>query len=322
MSSTPSRPAPLQLGTTLVGVHRGGQFHLNALAELATELPDATPMVRLIDALPGRAEVGALQVTDSGGQAHPVTARLEEVLPDLAESHEPVILAVDSPRTVAVALRTAELRDRWLFAYQLVRPPLGGLMSLRGVFAPGETAWREETAELVATLADFTTDRGAAFVMGEESRSADRASEPRHRAGMARHLKSALKRMVAGRPPESAPLTLSLDGLGDVPLCVTRDESFSSEPLALAQRALTRLRVPLTRGSEFAIAELSAADDGMRFSQWRLRTDGRLMARGRHVLDSTSVALAIAKSQAAEQAERERLARRTITRLNPVDVTD
>ena len=86
----------------------------------------------------------------------------------------------------------------------------------------------------------------------------------------------------------------------------------------MGQQLLAETPLALVRGSMMAIAEVT--DEGLRVHVLRLRTDGRLMVRGRHALDTEALTLA-ASQLAAEQAE-ERQRRLTVSRSNAVDITD
>jgi hypothetical protein len=305
----------LIVGVTIAGAHRGARHHAAAVRELAEELPASRHLIRLIDAAPQRALRLASEVTENGGHGFALEARLEEALPVLGTSHEPLILAVDSPRTAAMALLAPETRERWVFAYSLMRLP-SGLLSLRGAVPPGESHWREQTVALLSELADVSAERGAEYVLGAKATSAARAGEARHRGSMAQHLKRHLRRVVAELPLEGPSLTLSDDGLSELPLFVVSRESWQ-DPAALGRQVLAEQRVPLPRGQDFAVCE---AAQGLRFHLLRHRSDGKLMVRGRHMLDVAALRRAAAAAEAAAEAERQ--ARRTLSLTNPADVTD
>lgn len=308
------RSRELLIGVSLIGANRGGQHQLAAVCSLAKEFPEGRAAVRVVDPLPPRAFRLAEQVTAEGGMGIAVQARLEDVLPALAESAEPLVLAVDKPSTMATALLAPETQERWVFPYALLRPPAGELLSLRGVIPPGESRWREETARLLNALDSAVAGRGAEYAIGERAPSAARAREPQHRASMAEHLKRNLRKLLVGLAPESPPLTLSTDGATEMPLLVVAGEERWQEPRALAARILAAPPIPLTRGTELAVAEVV---DGIRIHRLQMRSDGReLMVRGRHALDTESLRLALAR------AEEERLARATLSPANGFDFTD
>lgn len=314
--STADRDArQLVLGASLVGANRGGRHHIRALAELAAETQATRFLVRTIDAVAERADVAARLVEAWGGEAVAVHARLEEVLPELAKSTEPLVAAIDSPKDSATALRAPETNTRWVFPYSLLRLPGGTLLSLRGAIPPGDSVWRHQTVALLESLAPVTAERGAAFVIGARATSAARIGEARHRAGMAEHLKSRLRKIVAGLAPEGAPLTISSDGLSEHPLLVAASATWQ-DSLALGSRVLAQAPIVIPRGSAFAVGEVNPA--GLRLHFFTQRTDGTgLLVRGRHALDTAAL-----RQAAAAHAERERRARLTLSRLNPVDITD
>lgn len=319
MSTESTAPTALVVPATIVGSHRGAHHHVAALRELAAELPDAELAIRPIDPRPGRVETIARVVEAYGGKAFPVRARFEDMLPALGETSEPLVLATDSAATGATALVAAETQARWVFLYQLIRLPVAGeLLSLRCAIPPGESLWRERTAALLDDLQEFGSSRGAEFVIGERARSSARAAEPRHRAGMANHLKGCMRKIIAGLRPEVAPVTVSEDGITAMPLLISRRRDFWQEPLAMGQQLLAETPLALTRGSMMAIAEATA--EGLRVHALRLRTDGRLMVRGRHALDTEALTLAVSQIAAEQAAERQR--RRTVSRTNAVDLTD
>lgn len=311
--SQEEQPTEQLVGISLVGANRGGQHHLMAVSSLVGEFPGARAAVRVIDPLPPRAQALAERVTAEGGIGVALQARLEEALPVLAESTEPLVLAVDTPRTIATALLAPETQERWVFPYALLRPPSGELLSLRGVIPPGDASWRTSTAALIMALDSAVSGRGAEYAIGSQAPSAARVREPQHRASMAEHLKRNLRKLLAGLAPESAPLTLSIDGVSEMPLLVMASETWQ-EPRALALRTRAAPPVPLTRNAELALAETTP--DGIRIHRFRVRTNGQLMVRGRHALDTESLRLALAR------AEEERLARATLNRSNALDITD
>jgi hypothetical protein len=135
---------------------------------------------------------------------------------------------------------------------------------------------------------------------------------------MATHLKGCMRKVISGLRPEVAPVTVSEDGITAMPLLISRRRGLWQEPLAMGQQLLAEMPLALTRGSTTAIAELT--DEGLRVHVLRLRTDGRLMVRGRHALDTEALTLAASQLAAEQAAERQR--RLTVSRANAVDITD
>lgn len=321
MSAENLSSTALVLPVSIAGANRGALHHVRALQELAAELPDAALAIRKIDPMPGRVESAARIVEAHGGKAFPVRARLEDMLPVLAESREPLVIATDRPKTGATALTAPETLGRRVFVYEVLRLPAAGqILSLRCAIPPGESLWRERTAEMLRSLDEFTTSRGAEFVIGERARSAHRVAEPRHRFGMAAHLKGCMRKIIAGLEPEVPPVTISEDGISEMPLLIAPPNELFQEPLATAQALIAASPISLTRGSLVALCQ--STPEGLRFDVLRLRTNGQLMVRGRHALDTDALHRAAAEVAAEQEAERQRLARRTLSRGNAADVTD
>lgn len=314
MSVSETAPKELVLGATLVGANRGGLHHVAALQSLAAEYPHARQLVRVIDAVHLRAERLAADITAAGGHGIAVEARLEDILPALAASHEPLILATDSPGTDADALHSPETAERWVFPYVLVHLPSKQLLSLRGAIPPGDSSWRDETAALLLALSGISARRGGSFAVGEHASSAARALEPRHRASMAEHLKQRLRKVIAGLPLEGAPLTVSVDGVSELSLFVTAHDTWE-DPLLLGRRVTETGSLVLPRNQSFSIAETTP--EGVRFHFLQRRSNGGLLVRGRHAFDTE----ALRRESTAEENERRRQAA-ALTRLNPVDTTD
>ncbi len=326
---TNKRIAPKAKSTVTVlngGAHRGAERNLDALLDW-NQLSSRHALVpRYVDPVPGRAAALADRARERGLAAESIEGRIEEEVRELPEGTEPLILNLDRADTIAEVLRTTEGTARTTLGYLLVKLPTTELWALRFAIAPRDTEARSMARRLFTAIANITAPRGSSFVVGERAESAHVAAEPRFRAWMAAHTKENLGRVVAGLPPDGWPLEATTDGSTSRPMVVVEGNAWR-DPAVLARELVAAPPVPLIRGEDFVIAEITP--EGVRLHTVRLRlTDGDIRVTGllavtRDVLPSPvpeSRSLSDAASVRATAIERSE--RTTATRLNPLYTTD
>jgi hypothetical protein len=278
-----------------------------------------------VDPVPQRANQLVVAARERGIAAKSVEGRLDEVLAMPVMINMPIIISVDNAAAIASALDVINLRERPVLIYFLVRMPNEQLLGVRAVLQDGDEAVQRLGAEFFKNLAFVTARSGAAAVLGDGGRPEHIMLEAVYRAWFANHMHSNVTKIIAHTRPENDPLEVTLDGQTTMMLMLKDSTTGWSDPSALARHVVEQPSSPITRGRDFAVAEIGR--DSIRFHIVRLRaTDGKPAIGAAAVVDLD--AYRAADVERRERARRELLAaveraeRETISRRRPVFTTD
>lgn len=243
-----------------------------------------------VDASPGKATALTAEAVREGVPAEALEARIEDVLAAGLDgcSTSPVILNLDRPSAIAVALRAAGARTQAVLGYLLVVTPSRELLGIRIVLAATEGDHALGVARFFDALAAVTARSGASWIVGERGEPAHRAIEPVYRDWFAEHFAKNFGKLVGGLEPESSPIEITRDGRRSLAAVITESENGWREPAVLAEEVAANPPLPLLRGEDFAILECGT--DGVRIHIVRLRvTDGRLAVFGTTAIDPKAI---------------------------------
>lgn len=318
-SSTRSS-APL----VVAGAHRGARLMQPTISAFNRTSDRFVLVPTYVDPLPDRAAALARSAGEQGVEARAIEAHIEEVL-GRAEARAPIVLSVDTARTIANVLRDVELDAHPVLIYFLVRMPNLQLLGLRATLQADDEPLRDLACEFFDRLSFVTTRSGASAILGGQGRAEHIAVEPLYRRWFADHMVQNLPRVVVGVQPENDPFEITLDGHTTMSLMLRRSAETWADPLEIATEMVREPQNPIHRGRDFGVAE--TGPDGIRLHTVRIRaTDGRVAVRAAAVIDEREYVTA--EQERLERARREavealRVAeRQTLSRTRPVYTTD
>lgn len=332
---TMTRRAPGETERTTIlvrnaGAGRGARLMQTAVADWNGVSSRAEIQLQYADPVPQRAMTLVHEARTRGITAQAIESKIEDVLMTEGDAETaPVLLNIDRPQAIGVALSAAATRPRPILGYLLMRMPAGELFGLRFVVQAGDATSKRQGAEFFGKLAQVTARAGSSYVVGAEGRSEHLAIEPVYRDWFGRHMQENVGKIVAGLEPDANPFELTPDGRTTLPLQIVSGSNIWRDPIELARSVAASPTTPLVRGEDFVVGEVGP--DGIRLHQVRLRmTDGRLALRGTAVFDLASMeAAAIERERLViEQRARElaeviaRASRETLLRTRPVFTTD
>src|ERR1700686_167288 len=326
--STPSKetqPQKARVEVLTAGANRGARLMQPAFAEFNRASNRFTLSTVYADPVPDRAASLVRLATSRGIPARGIAARIEEVLPSREFKDLPLILSVDNPETSATALETAKLAERPVLIYFLIRLPNDELLGLRAVLQRGDEEHQKVGARLFRRMAAVTARSGAARVFGAEGRPEHLTLEPTYRQWFADHMNANLTKIVAKIRPQSDPFEVTTDGRTTMSLLMRESPDGWTDPSVLARDVIERPTDPITRGHDFAIAEIGP--DGIRFHIARMRAlDGKAAINAAAVVDPNAYEVAdVARRERAERETQEalqRAERHSVSRTQPVFTTD
>lgn len=307
------------------GAHRGARLMQPAFEEFNRASTRFTLVPVYADPVPERASELARMASERGLATRGIEARVEDVLAERTLTRQPLVVSVDAPETIASVLETADLRERPILVYLLVRLPSEELMGVRAVLGDGDEDAQRSGAHLFRRLAEVTARSGAATVLGERGRPEHRAIEPRYRRWFADHMKANLTKVIARTRPENDPFEISLNGEQTMALMVRDSERGWADPATLAREAIELPTTPVVPGRDFAVAEIGTG--GLRVHIARVRAlDGKPAIRAAAVVDPEAYRAADEERRARAVREAasalERANRQMLSRTRPVFTTD
>lgn len=305
---TPSSPALLVAG--------GGDGFTKCLPALASGLGATTRQhvaIALAEPVPQKAEQAIRLGAEVGLTVTPYVGLAEGAVCDRVGGVSPIVAFLDATESIRRIFTAPAAENRAVFVY-LVLLIGETLFALRMIFTPARDAIaRREGTLLFERLQPYLLPTGRSGIFGAGMRSAFRLVEPLLRRWMAEHLAANLPKVLAGLPPTSAPVEVTLDGRRTMPLVIAHHPG-GFRPLAeLASSVLDGGQVPLRKGEDVAVAELGTA--GVHFHIFPTRgTEGR---------PSTARGVAVGPSASAVTLE---LLKRTVTlevnARNAASITD
>lgn len=284
-TKTPIRPRTRR---TLLnpGANRGARENIKALRVFNRTSTAALLETTYVDPIPGRAEETAELARREGVPAVAIEATGAEVLDDTPGALQ--LANVDTPPALSELLDLAGARGIASLAYLMMTAGNGRLAGLRLALPAGATAQREDAVTLLRALGAVTARSGSRALFGEEARNTHHLSEPLIRDAFARHTETELARLSAGVTPEHAPIDLTFDGRASLPVLVVRRPTFG-EPGDVIEAAAANPSVPLRRGTNFLVAEVTDGE-GIRLHEARRRlVDGRLAVRAATTIDERGI---------------------------------
>jgi hypothetical protein len=310
------------------GANRGARENRTAFADFNRDSTQAVIEPRYVDTVPGRAAAFAEESRVMGIFSRALEGRVEDiVLAEKGTSNDPIILNLDRASAIANVLRTTASAGRPTLGYLLLKLPSERLWAVRFVLEADNDGARLAAIAFFERLAEVSERNTSSSVLGEQADPAHLLIEPRIREWFAEHTKANLAKLVAGVEPATNTFEVT-NGHDTLPLIISvRDEW--SEPLALAEEVLANPSIPIRRGMQFVLAEVTG--EGIRFHEVRRRTDDRLTVGRAEVIDRNTMAARIqAEEEAASREEQRRQAqealaravRETLSRRNPVQTTD
>lgn len=330
----PVPPAKRILRPINGGANRGARRNRTAFLEFNRDSNQATIEPKYVDVAPGRAFDFIRDSLESGLFARAIEGRVEDiVLAERGMSTDPIILNLDRASALANVLRTTAESGRPTLGYLLLKLPSGRLWAVRFVLEPcndvepGNDGARASAIAFFERLADVSERNTSNAVVGDDADPEHRLLEPRIREWFVEHTKTNLAKIVAGVEPASNTFEVT-NGHDTYPLIISLQQSWV-DPLVLAESVLENPVIPIRRGMQFVLAEVTPS--GIRFHEVRRRTDDRVTVGGAEVIDRAAVAArAEAQAQLARREEERRVAREalakatreTLSRRNPVMTTD
>jgi hypothetical protein len=323
--SNEMQPQRERVEVLTAGANRGARLMQPAFQEFNRASSRFTLSPVYADPVPDRAASLVREATTRGIPARGVEARVEEVLPSREFKHLPLILSVDNPEAIATALETAVLAERPVLIYFLIRLPNEELLGFRAVLQRGDEEHQKVGARFFRRLAQVTARSGAAAVLGAGGRPEHLALEPTYRQWFADHMNANLTKIVAKIRPESDPFEVTTDGQTTMTLLMRESPDGWSDPSVLARDVVERPTDPISRGHDFAVAEIGP--DGIRFHIARMRAlDGKPAINAAAVVDPNAYEAAdVARRERAERETQEalqRAERHSVSRTQPVFTTD
>lgn len=307
------------------GANRGARMMQPAIEVFNQASERFTLAPVYVDPVPQRANQLVRSAHARGIPATGIEGRLDEVLSEGRLNTRPLIISVDNAASIASALETIDLKIRPVLIYFLVRMPNDQLLGIRAVLQRGDEDLERLAAEFFKSLAFVTARSGASAVLGAEGRPAHIQLEAVYRNWFATHMHANVPKIIAGTRPESDPIEVTLDGNTTMTLMLQDATAGWSDPSTLARRVVAEPASPISRGRDFAVAEIGR--DGIRLHVVRLRaTDGKPAIGAAAVVDADAYRAADAERR--ERARRELLAaveraeRETLSRRRPVFTTD
>jgi hypothetical protein len=322
-------PAPRQTIAALNGgANRGARGNIRAYADFNRTSTRAVIEPIYVDPLPGRAEALKDEALLQGIVARSIEGRLEDiVLARDASANEPVILNLDRASAIAKVLSDTRASGRTTLGYLLLKLPSGRLWGIRFVLEPHDAEARAAAIAFFVRLAEVSERNRSEAILGEGADPAHTLLEPKIRQWFAEHTTANLAKILAGVEPASNTFEIT-DGDTTRALVIVASETWS-DPLELAGRVVANPSVPIRKGTQFVVAEVTR--DGIRFHDVRRRTDDRVTVGGAEVADRAAFeAKARADDEAKQREEDRRRAeealaraqRETLSRRNPVLTTD
>jgi hypothetical protein len=283
---------------------------------------------KYVDVALGRAHDFIRESLEAGLFARALEGRVEDiVLAERGMSTDPIILNLDRASSLANVLRTTADAGRPTLGYLLLKLPSGRLWAVRFVLEPANDGARAAAVAFFERLADVSERNTSDSVVGDDADPEHRLLEPRIREWFAEHTKANLAKIVAGVEPASNTFEVT-NGHDTSPLIISLQRSWA-DPLALAEAVLENPPVPIRRGMQFVLAEVTP--DGIRFHEVRRRTDDQVTVGGAEVVDRAAVLARVEADQEMARREQQRrvarealarAARETLSRRNPVMTTD
>lgn len=320
----PPPPAKRILRPINGGANRGALQNRTAFLEFNRDSTQAMIEPKYVDVAPGRAFDFIRDSLEAGLIARALEGRVEDiVLAERGMSTDPIILNLDRASALANVLRTTADAGRPTLGYLLLKLPSGRLWAVRFVLEPGNDGARVAAIAFFERLAEVSERNTSNAVVGDDAEPEHRLLEPRIREWFAEHTKTNLAKIVAGVEPASNTFEVT-NGHDTSPLIISLQQSWT-DPLVLAETILENPPVPIRRGMQFVLAEVTP--EGIRFHEVRRRTDDRVTVGGAEVIDRAAVE---AQAQLVRREEERRLAREalaratreTLSRRNPVMTTD
>jgi len=324
-SSKETQPERAHVEVLTAGANRGARLMQPAFAEFNRTSIRFTLAPIYADPVPARAASLVLEAERRGIPARGIEARIEEILPSREFKHLPLILSVDNPEAIAIALETAVLAERPVLIYFLIRLPNEELVGFRAVLQRGDEEHQRVGALFFRRLAQVTARSGAAAVLGAEGRPEHLAVEMAYRRWFADHMNANLTKIVAKIRPESDPFEITTDGQTTMSLLMRESPDGWTDPSAIARDVVEQPTDPIIRGRDFAVAEIGP--DGIRFHIARMRAlDGKPAVRAAAVVDPDAYEAAdVARQERARRETQEalqRAERHSVSRTQPVFTTD
>jgi hypothetical protein len=314
-----------QVEVITAGANRGARQMQPAIETFNRTSERFTIAPVYVDPVPQRAMQLVRSAHGCGIPAKAIEGRLDEVLATPRINLMPIIISVDNAASIASALDVIDLNVRPVLIYFLVRLPNEQLLGLRAVLQRGDEDVQRLAAEFFKSLAFVTARSGASAVLGADGRPAHIQLEAVYRAWFAQHMHANVPKIIAGTRPETDPIEVTLDGRTTMTLMLQDATAGWSDPSTLARHVVDEPSSPISRGRDFAVAEIGR--DGIRLHIVRLRaTDGKPAIGAAAVVDVDAYRAADAERR--ERARRELLAaveraeRETISRRRPIFTTD
>lgn len=310
------------------GANRGARENRSAFADFNRDSTQAVIEPTYVDTVPGRATAFAEESAGLGLFARALEGRVEDiVLAEKGAAKDPIVLNLDRASAIAHVLRTTAEAGRPTLGYLLLKLPSGRLWAIRFVLEARDDDARAAAITFFERLAAVSERNTSSSVLGDEAEPEHRLLEPRIREWFAEHTKANLAKLVAGVEPATNTFEVT-NGHDTLPLIISVRAEWS-EPVALAEEIMANPSMPIRRGMQFVLAEVTS--EGIRFHEVRRRTDDRVTVHGAEVIDRASVEAKLrAEEEVARREEQRRLAqealaraaRETLSRRNPVQTTD
>lgn len=315
-------PAPKRVLDVLNGgANRGARENIRAFEAFNNRTSHAQLQLTYADPDPGRAE----GILDDPRLQRMLARAFEGKVEDLvrvqnAENEGPIVLNLDRASGIAAVLRETEGSNRPILAYLLLDLPSGSLWGWRLVLEPRDRAARMVAITVFDVIAAASERNGSTKVLGTDADPAHRLIEPIIRSWFAEHCEQNLHKIAAGVEPVTATMEVT-DGQTTYPLFVAIRDDWS-DPLLLAEQIVANPTMPIRKGTQFVVAEVSTANAGIRFHIVRRRTDDRVTVAGSERYDAASIEAnrEVLRQRALEAIEHAKQV--TISRRNPVRTTD
>ncbi len=200
-------------------------------------------------------------------------AKIEDVITaEGADASAPLILTLDSPNAIFVALTVAALTNRSILLYVFFQMGRGGLVSLAAILTRHDDQLKRQLAMFFAALGGVTVRTGSAAVFGEDAPAANHDMEEFLRDWIGHHMATNLQKVIVDLEPNTAPIQVSRDGEKAMTFLIEDSRDGFKTVDALRTSVLDNLVLPLERGKDLLVAEVGP--EGVRFHDARLRLDG------------------------------------------------
>ncbi len=284
------------------GANRGARENIKALRVFNQTSTAAVIETTYVDPVPGRAEETAELARREGVPSEAIEATGEEVIDDARGALQ--LANVDSPATLAELVGRAGARGIPTLGYLMLTAGNGRLAGLRIALPAGEHERRGEVEAFLRALAGVTARSGSRALFGDEARNAHHLAEPLLREAFAGHTETELARLSAGVTPEHAPIDITFDGRVALPVLVVRRAAYG-EPGEVLESVARVPAVPLRRGTNFLVAEVTDGD-GIRLHEARRRiVDGRIDVRRATTIDEAMLRASLVERPAVFEAREE-----------------